>query len=115
AHTADDHPINELTLDEALEDVALGGSKGAERLLHRRSGRKLTKDQLSRARERADEAGDRGEACVNAYLLQQLSSGVIRGFDWVSEQNAIAPYDFRVSHRDSEVLIDAKSTLGGFD
>ena|SRR5947209_17333979 len=27
----------------------------------------------------------------------------------------LAPIDFRVSHRDSEVLIDAKSTLGGFD
>jgi len=115
AGTADDHPINELTLDDALEDVALGGSEGAERLLHRRSGRKLTKDQLSHARQRADEAGAEGEACVNAYLLQQLSKGVIRGFHWVSEENAIAPHDFRVSYHDSEVLIDAKSTLGGFD
>jgi uncharacterized protein DUF3883 len=115
AGAADNHPINELTLDDALEDVALGGSQGAERLLHRRSGRKLTKAQLLRAKQRADEAGDQGEACVNSYLLQQLSEGLIRGFDWVSEENAIAPYDFRVLYQDFEVLIDAKSTSGGFE
>ena len=115
ANTPDNHPINELILDDALEDVALGGSEGAQRLLHRRSGRKLTKDQLRLAREKIDEIGYQGEGWVNEYLLGLQNRALILSFAWVSEENAISPYDFRVVNESSEAIVNAKSTTGPFN
>lgn len=109
------HPVNELTLDDALEDVALGGSVGVAKLLTRRSGQKLTKEQLIVARQRAEEVGYLGEAYVNRYLADLKAQGFIQHFEWVSEGNAVAPHDFRVIYEDSEVLVDAKATTGAFE
>lgn len=113
------HPVYELILDEALEDVVLGGSRGAERLLRRRSGAKLSKEQLLQARAKVDEIGRKGEECVNLFLGRLEDEGSIDGFDWISDENAIAPYDFRIRLTDSTnpsiVLVDAKSTLREFD
>ena len=40
---------------------------------------------------------------------------MIKGFEWTSRVNAIAPYDFTITHLDSSVLlVDAKSTTGNF-
>jgi len=115
ANVPGDHPINELTLDDALEDVVLGGSQGVTKLLTRRSGHKLTTEQLILARQKADEIGQRGEAYVNKYLLDLQRQGLIKSFAWASAENAIAPFDFRVVYETSESSIDAKSTTGPFE
>src|SRR2546421_1192973 len=108
-----DHPINELILDEALEDVVLGGSTGVERLLRRRSGAKISREQLLKTKAKVDDIGRRGEECVNHYLRRLEAEGNIDKFEWVSDENAIAPYDFRIWLEDSPtMLVDAKSTLG---
>lgn len=116
AGVPDNHPINELILDEALEDVVQGGSQGAERLLRRRSGARLTREQLLQKRARVEDIGRNGEECVNLYLSRQKAEENIVDFEWVSDKNAIAPYDFRIKLEDSSaVLIDVKSTEGAFD
>jgi hypothetical protein len=113
------YPIHEFMLDEALEDVVQGGSRGAERLLRRRSGNRLSREQLLQAKEKFDEIGRRGEECVSLYLRKLADEGRIYGFEWVSDENAISPFDFRIQPEENEVstrvLVDVKSTSGPFD
>lgn len=112
----DAHPINELLLDAALEDAALKGILGTTRLLRRKSGRKLSRQDLKAALGRADDTGWRGEAFVNAYLAKLKQDNEIHSFEWVSDENAIAPNDFSVDIDGKNFfLIDVKSTAGDFD
>lgn len=112
----DAHPVNELVLDSALEDAALKGVQGTTRLLRRRSGRRLSRQDLKAALEKAEDTGWRGEGFVNAYLEKLRRENRISAFEWVSYENAIATNDFTV-HVDGKnsLLIDAKSTGGDFD
>ena len=111
----DAHPINELLLDAALEDAALRGILGTTRLLRRKSGRKLSRQDLKAALEKAEDRGWKGEAFVNAYLAKLKADNEIRSFEWVSYENAIAPNDFSVDvDGKSSYLIDVKSTAGDF-
>lgn len=115
----DNHPIHELILDEALEDAIRGGSQGTERLLQRRSGNRLTREQLLQKKAKVENIGRKGEEVVNLHLGRLEVEGDIDGFEWVSDKNAIAPYDFRIWLNDEEespaILLDAKSTEGEFD
>jgi hypothetical protein len=70
---------------------------------------------LQQARENADAVGQLGEEYVNAYLTLLKGRGEITDFDWISAENAIAPYDFQVDLIGSqEIDIDVKSTAGEF-
>ena len=112
----DAHPINELLLDAALEDAALNGILGTTRLLRRKSGRKLSRQDLKAALEKAEDTGLKGEAFVNAYLAKLKEDNEIRSFEWVSYENAIAPNDFSVDVDGKEsFLVDVKSTAADFD
>lgn len=112
----DAHPINELLLDADLEDAALKGILGTTRLLRRKSGRKLSRQDLKAALEKAEDTGSKGEAFVNAYLAKLKEDTEIRSFEWVSYENAIAPNDFSVDVDGKEsFLVDVKSTAGDFD
>ena len=116
ADVDDDHPIHELLLEEALEDAAFSGVEGTRKLLARRQGRKISKADLLRARERADEIGTVGEELVNAHLTERQRTGSIREFTWASLANSVAPYDFEVENTDgSRLRIDVKSTTGTFE
>lgn len=110
------HPIHELLLGSALEDVALGGSEGIRTLTRRESGATMSRVELLRARASAEAAGERGEEFVNVYLLRERSHGRLTSSEWVSRKNAVAPYDFTVRQRDDIVeLVDVKSTTGEFE
>lgn len=111
----EEHPINELNLDIDLEDAALGGKTGTERLLRRPSGRRVSRRDLYRARENADRVGDCGEAFVSSFLRQLKTEGVITDYQQVSIDNAISPYDFELHVNESIILADAKSTEGEFE
>src|SRR5581483_224886 len=116
AQLPDAHPINELTLENALVDAALGGLWGQQKLRRRRSGSRLSKEQLQRAREKAEDIGQQGEEWVSLYLTRLQDEGSISGFEWSSAENAVSPYDFRVTLNNGETIsIDAKATLGGFE
>lgn len=111
------HPIRDLLLfDAVLEDAALGGVEGAQSLLSRPSGTKLTPWQLAKARAQAEEIGRIGEAFVNAWLGQREKAGAVASPEWVAKDNAVKPYDF---HYDlpsgGRVELDVKATKHGFD
>jgi hypothetical protein len=116
AGVPDSHPINELTLESALMDAAQEGLWGQQKLFRRRSGTRLSKEQLQKAREKAADIGRNGEEWVNLHLSRLRVAGNIAGFEWSSSENAVSPYDFRVTLNSGEIInIDAKATLGGFE
>jgi Domain of unknown function (DUF3883) len=114
AGVAPEHPIHELLMEAALEDAAQGGATGARELRTRRSGRKIFRSELLNAKRRAEENGQLGEEFVNHMLQGRLDRGEITGFTWESADNAIAPYDFRVTGAQGETYVDVKATEGEF-
>jgi hypothetical protein len=120
ANPSKEHPINRLTLDTDtldadLEDIALGGSEGKKKLLSRPSSKRISREDLQKAKENADRVGRLGEVFVNDYLRQLQIEGRIQSFVWVSDDNSINPYDFLVDDGTHRKLIDVKSTLGDFE
>jgi hypothetical protein len=110
------HPINALLLDAALEDASLGGIRGMTRLSSRPSGRRLSRRDLQRARQRAEDIGNLGEEYVNSFLFRLREQRRIGAFEWVSLENAIAPYDFiRTDLAGERRLLDVKATSGEFN
>lgn len=115
ANLAVGHAADEFTLDEALEDAALGGQEGISRLRRRRARRSITLEDLRRARVLAELNGERGEQFVNRYFEAEAGSGAITAFTWVSVDDAVAPYDFEVTETGQPVRVDVKATDGGFE
>ena len=108
------HPICRFILDEDLIEAVQGDSEAQLRVF-RRSGRSMTKEELSDAKKNADRTGDLGEELVNVYLQGLKDAGAIADFSWISQENAIAPYDFTITHNDGTTRrIDVKSTKSGF-
>lgn len=113
------HPLNDLdsnpTVQEAIEDVALGGAS-APILATRRGGRRLTPEEMTQARAEAERVGADGEEILNGWLASLEADGIIRDLDWASQRDAAAPFDFRFRIDGSkQVKMDAKSTSGAFD
>lgn len=107
------HPINDFLEAEYLEDVVLGGLRGLETLTKRRRGRTLTKSEFEQSKENAARIGRLGEELVNTYLTKLLEDGQISQFEWTSDLNPIASYDFAI--QTANVIsrkIDVKSTSG---
>lgn len=110
-----DHPIFELILEEAIEDAALNGYRGIEKLRKRRSGRILSKIDIQKARQRTDYIGQAGEEFINAHFEILKNRGEIREIKWASMQNAISSYDFEIIDKCGvSRLLDVKATIGGF-
>ena len=121
ANPVQEHPIYGLTLDITaldadLEDVALGGNQGKEKLMRKAASRTMSRATLLKAKESADLVGLRGEQFVNDYMITLKDEGAIHDFEWTSSNNAISPFDFWVN-RDgtTRVLVDVKSTQGEFE
>lgn len=114
-----DHPIREILdieLDTALEDAALGSTEAIRKLRIRPSARRMSAAALAKARASAEANGRDGEVLVNIHLQKEQAEGRIRSFTWVSEENAISPWDFEVVKLDgTTVRVEVKSTGGGFD
>jgi Domain of unknown function (DUF3883) len=114
-----DHPIRELLdieMDVALEEAALGSIDAIGKLRTRPSARRMTTEALAKARARAEINGLAGECLINIHLQHALADGRIRSFRWVSEENAISPWDFEVVDASGlPVRVEVKSTSGGFD
>lgn len=106
----------QITMDVNLEDAALGGGQAFRRLFTRASLRQISKEDLQNARRNADETGRLGEELVNSYLVQLRNLGELAEVEWISQNNAVAPFDFRIrTLRGEVILIDAKATTGEFD
>lgn len=105
------HAARVMDIDGAFEDAALGGITGVQALQKWSSKRKISKDDLRRARDRADSTGAIGEEFVDYYLGCQQSDGEIESYRWASNDNAIEAYDFVIDER---VYLDVKATSGSF-
>lgn len=113
---AEEHPIRELETESAVEDAVQGGLRGIQTLRRRPREQQVTHEELLRARRNMEEVGRLGEDLLNEYLSAMLFSGRIEGYEWVSESNAVAPYDFRVvENKGQTVCIDVKATSGEFE
>lgn len=109
-----EHPIFELLVDAALEDAAFFGTTGTQDLLKNKRIRKLSRQELDRARKRAEDSGFLGEEFVNAYLSWRQKTGEIDSLEWSANENAISPFDFVFQESGKKVEVDAKSTRGEF-
>jgi hypothetical protein len=115
AEPADGHPILDWSDQNLVEDVALGGIRSIGRLTKRRQGRGMSPDDLQKSKSAAEMVGTMGEQLVNAYLARLVEAGELSSFEWTSNLNAIAPYDFKIVAKDGTLhVLDAKSTSGGF-
>jgi hypothetical protein len=108
------HPINDLILASDLEDAAQSGYRGVQRLQARASRRRISSEVLRQARENASRVGRTGEEFVYSYLSNLQHEGRIEEFEWVSDDNAVSPYDFRVRIDGETVLIEVKATENAF-
>ncbi|WP_028313650.1 protein NO VEIN domain-containing protein [Desulfatibacillum aliphaticivorans] len=116
AGPAPEHPVYDFLLDSDLEDAVLGGSGGRANLFKRHATRPITQSTLRRRRKEAENIGHLGEEILNAFLEKRVEAGELRSFEWVSEKNAVAPYDFELVNNDGTgVILDAKSTTGEFN
>lgn len=56
-----------------------------------------------------------GEELIDGYFDKESVESNIHGYEWVSRENAISPFDFRLyPNPNSSVKIDVKSTCGEF-
>lgn len=115
------HPLGSIAAspddDAALEDAAQGGAKGAGRLGTTRKARPVSPAELARAKQAAERIGHDGEEFVDLHLTRQERVEGRGQHEWVSQVNAISPYDFLVSSGGTSDLqkVDVKSTRGRFD
>lgn len=109
------YPVLDFIDNDALEDAAQGGFEGLSKLRNRRQARGVSREELGRARQNADQIGRLGEEILNAWLESktQNESGIMHV--WDSDINAVAPYDFTLLQAGKPMRrLEAKSTSGGF-
>ena len=114
ASVADSHPIRRLLTDEDLLEASLGMWPSVERVLQRVREPKVTLQDLRKGRESAEEIGILGERLVARYLDDLRDSDEITDYEWTSNLNAIAPYDFHVCRDGSWEKLEVKTTTGNF-
>lgn len=115
AEPSEEHPVYELLLEASLEDAAYNGLEGTRKLNHRRSGTRMSMETLLKARNNAERIGREGEEIINALFESQKAAEIIEDFEWTSDDNAVAPYDFELINTDEfSRHLDVKSTRGSF-
>ena len=108
------HPVWLMVSEEDVAEAALGQAPAVDRLLSRPRVTRLTLEDLRKARRTAEEIGRLGEELIDVHLHERLAAKEIADYEWVSDINAIAPYDFRVQRDDSWEKLEVKTTGGNF-
>lgn len=109
------HPVLDFVDFDILEDAAQGGTDGVVKLIKRRQMRGVSREELVRARQSAEQIGRLGEELLNAWFRMKIQSADWSEYRWESDSNAVAPYDFSlVDVSGVKRRIDAKSTAGDF-
>jgi hypothetical protein len=114
------HPVHlaaaDPEMEAAFEDAIQGGIEGTRKLLRSRRGRNISSSDLAKAKAKAELTGREGEGLVNGYLAAALAAGKIANYQWISIENAIAPYDFEILTAEGQkTFIDVKTTEGPFE
>lgn len=103
-------------MDAALEDAAQGGIEGTNKFLQNKGSRKISGNDLAKAKAKAEFIGLEGEGLINGHLASKLAAGDFADYTWASAENAIAPFDFEIlTATGQQMLVDVKSTTGPFD
>ena len=111
---AESHPIRRLLIEDDVIEVVQGDAQAQLRVFCR-TGRTMSQEELKAARQKAEQTGNAGEELAADFLDSLVESGTISSYEWVSRQNAVAPYDFKIkSLSNGEILLDVKSTTGDF-
>ena len=108
------HPVWSVVSDEDLTEAAAGQAPAVDRLLSRPAYAILSLNDLRKARRAAEEIGRLGEELVDLHLGGLLATGKITNYEWASDINAIAPYDFRVQRGGIWEKLEIKTTAGDF-
>ncbi len=109
------HPFLDLIDQDILEDAATGGFDGFRKLIKRRQARGVSQEEFNKAKRSAELVGRLGEEILNAWLEMEKQANRIMDYRWVSDENAIASYDFEIVEKSGLVRnVDAKSTAGDF-
>lgn len=112
-----DSPIRQLLADLDNDLVVAGepGTSVAEKQSERGVFRgRLSPEALALARERQMDVGQRGEEMVDFYLREAVARGEFTDMFWVSQDNAISPYDFIALEGETEIRVEVKSTTLDF-
>ena len=111
---SNEHPIYRYDLNEDVLE-AVQGDTAARIRVYRHSGRSMSQDELKKAQQKVEDIGRMGEDLIATFLQNKVNVGEISGFEWISRENAVAPYDFKLINMNGTILyIDVKSTLGRF-
>lgn len=114
AMTPADHPIRDWLDRDLLEAVGEGDAEAAETLQVKRKGRGLSHAELKKAKAGAERIGRSGEELLHFYF-ESGEQADVAAHVWVSDVNAISPYDFQLTLTTGQrVHVDAKSTSGPF-
>ncbi len=108
------HPVWLVASDEDLTDASMGQAPAVRRLLSRPRSANLSLEDLRKARRAAEEIGRLGEELVDFHLREAVDAGEIDDYEWASDINAIAPYDFRVQSDGGWSKLEIKTTPGDF-
>jgi hypothetical protein len=113
---ADEHPINQVYLDELVLEAACGDSEAIAKLTRGPSRSKVSPERLRIAQQQSERTGQLGEELIADYLTSVLVDGDIDNFEWVSRENAVSPFDFTIDQSpDEQRKVDVKSTTGRFE
>lgn len=109
-----DHPIRDWLDKDLLEDIGNGSGDATERLIAKRPGRGLTQAEFQKAKARAEEVGRLGEELLDHHFRTTPHPDIV-SYEWISQVNAISPYDFLLNQTNTGTQhADAKSTGGPF-
>lgn len=108
------HPVWLLVSDEDLAEAAMGQALAVERLLKRPRAASLSQEDLRAAKRAAEELGRLGEELVDFHLSERLGTAEIADYAWVSDVNAISPFDFHIRRTSRWEKLEVKTTAGDF-
>ncbi len=109
------HPIRGWLDSAILENISQGDSRATEIQNSSHNKRGISPADFQISRVSAEKTGARGEQLLNQFFLSTPFEE-IEEHEWVSQINAISPFDFSLITKDRSFRhVDAKSTSGKFD
>ena len=116
---SDIHPVWRLMSDADIAEagfveVGLELAPAMERLVKSPRPMALSRDEFREIKERGEEIGRVGEELVDFYLSSRGQEGEISEHEWVSDKNAISPYDFLIRYKGKWGNLEVKSTTRNF-
>ncbi len=87
------HPIRDWLDPLILEEVGFGDANALQAVNKRRPARGISPSAFNATKEQAVRIGQLGEELLNAFFGSHVLDD-IESYDWVSQVNAISPFDF---------------------